>query len=264
MRLSDVLSRPPTVELKQVDGFLGGKKLKAGQQRKLQVGQIALNYHCKSEECSDSRTFYSNKELYCIGVNEHLISIDCVLRCPCGSSIQMWFLVDCDGDISGPAPEIRILQRNEKLSETVSLNKGQYGELTELLEKSQHAHRERLGAGAMIYLRKIFEQVTAQTAAASGISIKGKKGGKKPFKALLEEVDKKASIIPSEFSKNGYRLFGELSDVVHGGYDEDLALAKYDSIYRLIIGILDNVKNNHELMEAIDTLEWDVDKGVRK
>ncbi len=255
MRLSDVLSKPPILDFKQVEGFLGAKTLTAGKQQKIKVGKIALNYYCKN--CEDVRTFCSGEEIYCIGVNEHLVSIDCVLSCHCGALVQVWFLVDCDSDINGRAPEIRILKRSEKLSTDVLLDKAQYGEFSELLEKAQNAHRERLGAGAIVYLRKIFEKITVQTADATGIVYKKYEGGNpKNFSNLLKEVDKQCSIIPREFSENGYRLFRELSDIVHGEYNEELALVKFESLHRLIIGILDNVKINNELMSAIGTLGW--------
>ena len=259
MRLSEILSKPPTLEFKQVEGFLGEKILSAGKQRKIQVGRIALNYFCNN--CADVRTFCSGEEIYCIGVNEHLVSIDCVLTCHCGASVQIWFLVDCDGDISGRAPEIRILKRTEKLSPDALLDMKRYDELSELLEKAQRAHREQLGAGAIVYLRKIFEQITQQTAAAAEIPCTNNNGRRKPFRNLLEEVDRQCSIIPREFTANGYRLFGELSDIVHGEYNEELALLKYESLHRLIIGILDNVKNNNELMTAIGSLGWDEGGG---
>lgn len=254
MRLSDVLSKAPTSGFKQVEGFLGGKKLAAGKQCKLREGKIALNYFCKS--CTEPRTFSSSDTLYCIGVNEHLVSIDCVLHCHCGSSVQMWFLVDSLGDIWDRAPEIRILKRSEKLSDTALLDKERYGELSSLLEKSQRAYRERLGAGAMVYLRKVFELITEQTAVALEINCSKDNGRRKPFKVLLEEVDRQRHIIPQEFSADGYKLFSELSDIVHGNDNEELALLKYDSLYRLVIGILDNVKNNRELMSAINSLGW--------
>jgi len=254
MRLSDVLSKPPALQFMQVEGFIGTKKLAVGMQRKIQVGKIALNYFCR--KCDDVRTFCSGEEIYCIGVNEHLISIDSVLKCHCGASVQIWFLVDCDGDISGPAPEIRILKRSEKLSPDALIDKERYGKLSNLLEKAQRAHRDRLGAGAMVYLRKVFEQITIETAKASGIPCTDSNGRKKPFKSLLQEVDRQCAIIPREFSENGYRLFGELSDIVHGEYNEDLALSKYESLHRLIVGVLDNVKNNNELMTAVGLLGW--------
>lgn len=57
MRLSDVLSKTPSKEYKQVEGFLCGKQCKVGQQMVLDVGSIALNYYC--ERCEDTRTFLS-------------------------------------------------------------------------------------------------------------------------------------------------------------------------------------------------------------
>lgn len=255
MRLSDVLSKPPTLEFKQIEGFLGGKVLAAGKQRKVQEGKIALNYYCIP--CTDVRTFCSSEEVYCIGVNEHLVSIDCVLNCHCGASVQAWFLVDCESDICERAPKIRILRRSEKLSVDVLLDRERYGDFSELLEKAQRAHREQLGAGAIVYLRKVFEKITVQTADATGIAYHKYEGGNpKNFSDLLKKVDERCSIIPREFSANGYTLFRELSNIVHGEYNEELALLKYESLHRLIIGILDNVKNNNELMAAIGSLGW--------
>lgn len=259
MRLSYVLSNPPTLQFKQVEGFLGDRNLAIGKQRKINVGKVALNYFCK--KCNDIRTFSSNDDIYCIGVNENLVSIDCVLNCHCNTLVQVWFLVDCDGVISSRTPEVRILKRSEKLSTDVLLNTEKYGELSELLEKAQRAHRDRLGAGAMVYLRKIFEQVTKKSATAAGIQCTYANGNRKPFRNLLEEVDSQCSIIPREFSANGYKLFKELSKIVHGEYNEELALVKFESLQRLIIGILDNVKNSRELMDANGSLGLNNDGG---
>ncbi len=253
MRLADVLSKSPTQDFDQVEGFIGLKNLTTGNQRKITAGKVALNYFC--ENCKEIRTFLSREELYCIGVNKSKISIDCVLNCPCcDSSVQIWFLVGCDSDIAGQAPNIRIIKRNEKLSDKVRRSEGRYGLFSEFLEKAQRAHHEGLGAGAMVYLRKIFEQITTQTAIAEKIDHLKSNGKPRPFGQLLQDVDAKRSIIPREFSANGYKLFGELSDVVHGEYDEELALGKYESLHRLIVGILDNVKNNRELLEAVNAL----------
>lgn len=255
MRLSDVLSKTPTLEFKQVEGFLGERVLAAGKQRKIQVGKIALNFYCKN--CMDSRTFHSGEEIYCIGVNKHLVSIDCVLTCHCGASVQVWFLIDCDGDIYGPAPEVRILKRSEKLSTEVSIDEDRFGSCSILIEKAQQAHREGLGTGAIVYLRKVFEQITAQTADATGIVYdKHPNGNPKNFFELLRRVDGQCSIIPQEFSANGYKLFQELSNIVHGDNNEEQAVLKYDSLLRLVIGILDNIKIKTELMAAIGSLGW--------
>ena len=55
------------------------------------------------------------------------------------------------------------------------------------------ASREGFGAGAIIYLRKVFEQVTSEVAKASDISttyVNSKtKNDEKLFKDLLTEVD---------------------------------------------------------------------------
>ena len=50
--------------------------------------------------------------------------------------------------------------------------------------------------------------------------------------------------IAYEFSQNGYRLFRELSDIVHGDSVENyaLGLVKYKALKCLVVGILDNVK----------------------
>lgn len=70
--------------------------------------------------------------------------------------------------------------------------------------------------------------MTSEVAKASGITTtfvnKKNKEQRKTFKELLTEVDEKCAIIPVEFSNNGYKLFGKLSDVVHGEYDEEIAL----------------------------------------
>lgn len=255
MRLSEVLSKTPSLEFKQVEGFLGERVLATGKQRKIQVGTIALNFYCKT--CIDARTFYSGEDIYCIGVNEHLVSIDCVLKCHCGASVQVWYLVDCDGGICGTAPEVRVLKRSVKLSSEVSIDDERFGCFSILIEKAQLAHREGFGAGAVVYLRKVFEQITAQTADATGIVYdKHPNGNPKNFFDLLKRVDGQCSIIPQEFSANGYKLFQELSNIVHGENNEEQALLKYDSLLRLVIGILDNIKIKTELMAASGSLGW--------
>lgn len=44
--------------------------------------------------------------------------------------------------------------------------------------------------------------------------------------------------------------------MVHGDYDEDEALQKFDAFYRLVTGVLEKIKTNRELMDAIGTLGW--------
>lgn len=255
MRLSNVLSKPPTSMFSQVENFLGKTKLGRGKQRKIDAGIVGLTYFCK--HCDNDVTFASGDELFCIGINDYLVSIDCVLTCPlCGESVPVWFLVESKETMLDSAPEVRILKRSERLTENVQLKQGLYPEYSEWLEKAERAYRDELGAGAIVYLRKILEDITIQTAIALGIETKKESGATKPFKEILGKVEDQSPIIPQEFSENGYRLFGELSDVVHGDYDEQIGLKKYDALHRLVIGVLDKVKNNEEIAAAVAALGW--------
>lgn len=160
-----------------------------------------LNYYCV--ECEDLRTFTSQGNLTCIFVNKQLISIDTVLTCGCGTDAQVWFLVE-----------------SEKLSDQAAINTCKYGDYTMLLNKAEKAYREGLGAGAIVYLRKAFEKITIDTARISGIEYESyPEGNPKNFSKLLRKVDTQCSIIPREFAADGYRLFRELSTVVHGEYE---------------------------------------------
>ena len=241
MRLTDILSKPLTSKFEQVEGFLNNTKLKCGRQKKIKAGKIALNYFCRN--CDIDITFVSDEEL---------------LTCPrCGEVIPVWFLVESKSDIYSQAPDIRVLKRTERLTENVLLGRGKYDDFSELLEKADRAYRDELGAGAIVYLRKVLERITFQTAEAIDIETKNKNGKHRPFKEILVKVDKECSIIPKEFSENGYKLFSELSEIVHSnGDDELLGLKRYDALQRLVIGVLDNVKNNNEMMAAIGNLGW--------
>jgi hypothetical protein len=52
-----------------------------------------------------------------------------------------------------------------------------------------------------------------------------------------------------------------LSAVVHGTCNDALGLAKFEALHRLIIGILDNVKNKKELIAAKGSLGWNIENG---
>lgn len=257
MRLSEVLSKTHDSNDYQVEGFLGKNRLSSGKSKNVRVGKIARNYYCF--QCKANRTFLSGDQLTCVIVNEHLASIDSVLRCPvCKTTIETWFLVGCQDDIFSIAPQVYLLQCTERLTNAASHEKDGL-EFSDLLERAELAHDSRLGAGSVIYLRKVFEKVTFQAARASGIDTETQNHKHKPFRQILEDVDAYHSIIPSEFSRNGYRLFGELSDVIHGDFDEEEALSKYESFRRLVVGILENIKNSEELSQAISSLGWDSD-----
>lgn len=261
MRLSGVLSKEPSKEYCQIDGFLI-KKLKFGKQRKINVGTITLSFYCK--ECEDILTFSSIDEpLTCVGIDENRISIDAVLKCPrCNAFVPVWFLVESnEKSITAQYPQIRLLKRSYKLFDNVSISSDKYGKYSELLEKANIAYNDELGSGAIIYLRKVYEQIVTETAQIYGINMTTKKGYRRKFGELLEEVDAEASIVPKEFTKNKYKLFDNLSNVIHGEYDEITALKQYPAFYRLVVGILDNIKNNKELLKAIEELEWDTRGG---
>lgn len=260
MRLSEVLSKPIASEFKQVDGFLNHMALKCGKQKKISVGKVGINFYCAT--CGDVRTFCSGEDLFCIGVQERSVSIDCVLQCPqCGASIPLWFLIESTEDICSYAPEVRVLKRSVKFSELVQPNPFTYGDFSDLLDKAERAYREELGAGAVVYLRKIYEQIAVKAAEAAKIEKRDSAGNRKKFKTLLKEVDQKWAIIPRQFSENRYTLFEELSDVIHGDYDETIALQKYASLRRLVIGVLENVNRNQELAQEISNLGWSEEVG---
>lgn len=255
MRLSEVLSVPPVDEFVQVEGFLSNLKLNCGRHRKIDIGVIVSNYFCGA--CNDIRSFISTGDLYCIGADDNTVSIDCILKCPvCNTVVKKWFLVEANEPIHYPSPKVRILKQAEELSDKVMIENNCPLSMGTLLDKAQHAYYERLGAGAVIYLRKIYEQLVVKTAQARNISLKNQNNRRKKFSDLLKEVDTVAHIVPQEFAENGYRLFGELSNVLHNDYDECEALAKYKDLRRLIYGILDKIKNNQELQEALNRLGW--------
>lgn len=255
MRLSSILSKPPSFDFKEVDAFLLGKQGKCGQKVEINVGQIALNYYC--ENCEDLRTFYSQGRLSCIFVNKKLISIDSVLTCNCGSNVEAWFLVECESDFTIINPKVRILKHCERLSSTVRKPNHRFGEYELWLRKAEQAYREELGAGAIVYLRKIYEDVTIKAAQSLGINTHKANGNLRPFFQLIEEVDRSVHIVPPEFAENRYELFRELSDVVHGEYVESMGLRKFEPLNRLVIGILENIRNKRELIDAMRLLGWE-------
>lgn len=259
VRLSDVLSKAPDTAEAQVEGFLGTRRIAWGQHKKIRVGKVALNFFCR--KCCDTRTFMSGDELSCLVAGECTVSIDVALRCPiCESSVETWFLVACDGDFYAQAPVVHLERYTENRRESASRVGAGRGQFEDLLERAQVAYEDRLGAGSMIYLRKIYETITIEVATVAGISVTRPSGARKPFRELLEEVDGKHHIIPARFSRNGYRLFSELSAVIHGGSDEEVALLKYRPCRQLVLSVINNVQSNQAMGRAIDTLGWDIEE----
>ncbi|MBG0565378.1 hypothetical protein [Actinoplanes aureus] len=257
MRLGDLLSKAPAKEEAQVEGFLNGRGLSWGQHKTIDAGQVFLNFLCKT--CGVVRTFMSGKKLSCLGVGDRVVSIDACLKClACESIVEAWFLVVSRNELHAQAPIVRLERYVDNRRDRASRIGVGAGGFDDLLERAQVAYEEQLGAGAMIYLRKIFEALTNQVAAVAQISTTENNGHRKSFRKLLKEVDEEHHIIPLAFSSDGYKLFSELSEIVHGDSSEEVALLKYEPCRSLVTGIIRNVANDQEMKRAIKELGWNV------
>lgn len=235
----------------------------------IQIGTITLPFY--STICRDSVSFISPKKLHCLIINSTMISIDCQLQCVdyeagsqlcenCNHSVQAWFLVGAD-DIFVSAPNVHVIKQNFKLPEHIKLPIETEDKYSEWLGKAEIAYKERLGAGAVIYLRSILEQITIEVGNDAGVDIYQSNGRTKPFNQVLQAVDAQCSIIPTIYSDNGYKLFQKLSEIAHGNADEDTALREYEPLRRLVVGVIENVKkkeeeikNNAEIKKALDAI----------
>ena len=63
------------------------------------------------------------------------------------------------------------------------------------------------------------------------------------------------------YSQNGYNVFTKLSEIAHGNSDEATALKEYESLRRLVVGIIENIrkkeeeiKNNTEIQKALNEM----------
>lgn len=232
----------------------------------IQIGTINLPFY--STICEDTNSFISPKKLHCLIINEKMISIDCQLKCTdfdkenskcrkCNPYIQAWFLIEAD-DIFANTPNVNLVKQNFKLSENIKLSIEIEDKYSEWLAKAEIAHKERLGAGAIIYLRSVFEKITHEVGLNAGVTIQGKDDKFLNFREVLKRVDSECSIIPPIYAENGYDLFIKLSEIAHGNCDEETALNEYESLRRLVIGIIENVrrkneeiKNNAEIQKAL-------------
>ena len=232
----------------------------------IQIGTINLPFY--STICEDTNSFISPKKLHCLIINEKMISIDCQLKCTdfdkenskcrkCNPYIQAWFLIEAD-DIFANTPNVNLVKQNFKLPENIKLPIEIEDKYSEWLAKAEIAHKERLGAGAIIYLRSAFEKITQEVGLNAGVTIKNKKDKFLDFREVLQRVDSECSIIPPIYAENGYDLFSKLSEIAHGDSDEETALNEYESLRGLVIGIIENVrrkneeiKNNAEIQKAL-------------
>jgi hypothetical protein len=259
MLLSDLLSKAPERAESRVDRFLfGERRLGWGKHSTISVGQVALNFRCRT--CGPLRTFYSGTKLSCLVVGERLLSIDVTLKCSgCATTVEAWFLVGSDDDFYTSAPLVRVDRYTENLQGRADRVESRSGPFADLLVRAQMAYELGLGAGSMIYLRKIFEQVTHEVAEIAEVPIVTSRGKRRTFNDVLRDVDEKRNIIPLRYSGSGYKLFGELSDVIHGYSDEEVALAKYAPCRQLVLGVVDQVNKDNEYAKAIEELGWEVD-----
>jgi hypothetical protein len=253
VRLSEVLNRAPDTSRAEVENFLGLRRLSWGSHKTIRVGKVIRNYFCRG--CGATRTFISGDSLSCLITGERSVSIDVTVRCSvCKSPMEAWFLVGCADDLFSQSPLVHLERFTENRRDTAGRAGVQNGQIDDLFERAQIAFEDHLGAGALIYLRQIFEMTTAQVAVTVGIATQKPNGWRKSFKELLEEVDQTSHIIPAEFSANGYKLFGELSEVIHGASNETDALAKFEPCRELVFGIVANVRNNQSMARAAASL----------
>lgn len=243
MRLSDILSTKPIAEFKTIDGFLSGKSLGRGKVKKIDIGNIQMDFFCK--KCNKMQSFCLYNPIkpcavHCIGINEKLISIDCVLTCLfCESSISAWFLVESENEIHSLTPKVRIIKYSDKLSDSVSYRPT--SKYIELFDAADRAYREGLGAGAIIYLRKIYETIVGEIVRKHNIN------NGLNFKEKLKEANQKAHIIPQGLDDRKYELFQELSNIIHGELNEDKALREYPHLKELVSSIVENIQTNDKL-----------------
>lgn len=271
MRLSSILSDSSKSHGK-VEAFIDSEKytsleadtnddlifISPGDFIDIQIGRINLPFF--STICKDSIIFASPQKLHCLIINPKLISIDCELKCTdfdaqsskckiCTPYAQAWFLVESD-DIFSNTPNVNLIKQNYKLSDHIRLPIETDDKFSEWLGKAEMAYRERLGAGAIIYLRSAFEKITHEVGLNANVEIYKPNGRTKPFDQVLKAVDAQCSIIPTFYSRNGYELFSKLSEIAHGNSDEATALKEYESLRRLVIGIIENVRKKNEEIES--------------
>lgn len=131
----------------------------------------------------------------------------------CHPYVQAWFLIGVD-DISANSPRVSVVKQSFKLPDKIKLPIETEDKFSEWLGKAEIAYKERLGAGAVIYLRSAFEQITLEVGHRAGVEVYKPNGRSKPFDQVIRAVDAQCSIIPVIYSDDGYKLFQRLSNIV--------------------------------------------------
>lgn len=259
MRLSDVLSRATDNQIAQVENFLGTRRIGRGHCQTIEVGRVVRNFSCRP--CGDFRTFMSGDRLSCLIADETLVSIDVTLKCAaCPASVEVWYLVALEGNPYASSLDVWLKKSVENRRDLAGSAAAGDGGVADLFERARLAYENGLGAGAMVYLRKIFEAVTREVATTGAVSLTKSGGKRKTFRELLTEVDDKFHIVPEKFAAGGYKLFSELSEVIHGGSSEELALMKFEPCRQLVLSVINKVRDDEAIGQAVDALGWGVDE----
>lgn len=240
----------------------------------IDIGRINLPFY--STKCQDTITFKSNQLLHCLIISDKMISIDCDLTCDnknerdprcqsCSCNVQSWFLIEANSIFSN-SPKVNLIKKSHKLSKDIKLSIEVGDKYKEWFSKADIAYKERLGAGAIIYLRSIFEKITLEVGTEINDMIRNRQGdiidlNRLTFRDLLKKVDEVYPIIPAIYSENGYELFEQLSEIAHGNSNEQTALEKFESLRRLVKSVVDNVNlkkqeivNNIEITNALNKI----------
>ena len=99
----------------------------------------------------------SEGALTCLIAGTNLVSIDVALQCPvCKVSVEAWYLVASDDDIYAYNPVVYLDRYTENRREAAAGTGSGGGQFEDLLEQAQIAYENRLGAGSMVYLRKLY------------------------------------------------------------------------------------------------------------
>lgn len=134
------------------------------------------------------------------------------------------------------------------------------------LKNAEIAHHNKLDAAAMLYYRRILENMVDEKINEYKIEFKDANGGieKNPtFRKKLKELETKGVIIfPEELNDIKDKFYSFISENVHNYADDECALF-YDIIKTTIKQIIYKIKENLDLKAMNETLK-DAYKGYKK
>lgn len=257
MRLSDIFYAPKMGALTAVDPFLPKNGMKVGRRTRVDVGPFFRTYFCS--KCEMAREFHSEKKLNLVRYGDNLFGVSTLFQCACGYCLGEYWGMFEGVDSDSRAPKVSLICESLR---QIDLARETEESVDRLLRQAREAYSARFGYGAMVYLRIVYERVTRDVAKQVGVSLKGKNGGRKNFKSLLQEVDGVVKIIPRQYQEEGYKLFGELSEVIHGSSSEKVALDKFDSCLNLVEGVVRSVNDIPKFADAKGVLWPDSGDGA--